>query len=113
MSRPDPSLFAALADPTRLHLVDRLLSVPSLSTTQLARGTGVTRQAIHKHLVVLQGAGLVRPQRVGRRRLWSLVPEPLDEIHRWTNRVRALWNARFDQLDRLLEAEEPGESDER
>ncbi|MEN0061266.1 MAG: metalloregulator ArsR/SmtB family transcription factor [Myxococcota bacterium] len=100
--RPDPELFSALADPTRLDLVERLLSVPSLSTTQLTKGTGLTRQAIHKHLTVLEGVGLVAQERVGRRRLWSLDARPLGLVRDWSNRLRAVWAARFDQLERLL-----------
>lgn len=102
MVRPDPALFAALADGTRLELVDRLLPVAALSTTELADGTGMSRQAVHKHLSVLEAAGLVSHRRAGRRRLWSLEPGPLLHIRTWIDRTRAQWQARFDRLDALL-----------
>jgi DNA-binding transcriptional ArsR family regulator len=109
-ARPDPSLFAALADPTRLELIERLLEVPSGSTTELAEGTGLTRQAVHKHLVVLEGVGLLSQERVGRRRLWSLDARPLRALRDWSDHLRAVWEARFDKLDRLLA--ETGDPDE-
>lgn len=109
--RPDPAVFAALADPTRLDLVERLLPVPFLSTTQLAEGTGLTRQAVHKHLSVLETAGLVTHRRQGRRRLWSLDARPLARVRDWSDRTRAVWEARFAQLDELL-TEPPGDPDE-
>lgn len=99
---PDAQLFAALADETRLSLVSRLLLTPSLSTTQLAEGTGLSRQAVRKHLGVLADAGLVHDRRVGRERRWSLDPAPLDEVSQWLDAVRRQWEARLDRLDAFL-----------
>ncbi len=110
-ARPDVTLFAALADPTRLELVERLLAVPAGSTTQLAEGTGITRQAVHKHLVALEAAGLVTQERVGRRRLWSLDARPFRTLSTWSAHVREVWEARFDQLDRLLAESDGGPDD--
>ena len=110
-SLPDPGVFAALADPTRLLLVERLRDEPSCSTTQLAEGTGFTRQAVRKHLGVLAQAGLVRDRREGRERRWSLDARPLEAVRLWTDTYQRHWEARFDQLDALLQAP-PGETDD-
>ena len=66
-------VFAALADATRLRLLRRLSGEGSLSITRLSEGTGVTRQAITRHLYALGGAGLVRHTRRGREQIWDLV----------------------------------------
>ena len=104
--RPDLALFVALADSTRLELVDRLLVVSELSTTELSQGTGMSRQAVHKHLEVLEAAGLVTQRRSGRKRLWALDGRPFRTLRDWSDRMRALWEIRFEQLARL-----PGEPD--
>jgi DNA-binding transcriptional ArsR family regulator len=103
---PDPAIFAALADATRLALVDRLLPVPHLSTTALAEGTGMSRQAVRKHLGALQAAGLVVARKEGRRRLWSLQPGPLRQIRDWADRTRSMWEARFDRLDDVFASDD-------
>jgi len=100
--RPDTAVFAALADPTRLDLIERLKGVTALATTELAEGTGLTRQAVKKHLDVLARAGLVHGSRSGRRRLWHLDPAPLDSVQDWAEAIRTQWEARFDQLDAFL-----------
>jgi len=101
---PDPRLFAALGDATRLSLIDRLAQSPSLSTTALAQGTGLTRQAVRKHLGVLLEAGLVRDRRVGRERRWSLHAAPLDQVRDWASAIRTHWEERLDRLDAFLAA---------
>src|SRR5438094_4563849 len=65
-------VFVALGDPIRLRLLGRLSADGPLSITRLSRGSGVTRQAITKHLHTLGAAGLVRHARRGRERLWEL-----------------------------------------
>lgn len=93
-------LFAALGDQTRLVIVARLSLGSPLSIVRLAEGTGVTRQAVTKHLLVLAGAGLVRSERAGRERVWELEPEPLREAQRSLARISAQWD---DALARLKE----------
>lgn len=100
--RPNPSLFSALADSTRLDLIERLRRVDALATTELASGTGITRQAVKKHLDVLAGAGLVHGTRSGRRRIWRLDTRPLESVEAWAEHIRHEWETRFDQLDALL-----------
>ena len=72
-------VFAALGDETRLRIVSRLVDGRARSITALAAGEPVTRQAITKHLRVLQDAGLVRSERRGREQLWELERARLEE----------------------------------
>lgn len=113
VARPDSVVFAALADPTRLELVERLQSAQPLSTTQLAESLPISRQAVRKHLDVLAIAGLVHDHRQGRQRLWELDARPLREVRDWADSYRALWEARLDRLDAFLltQADPNGDSD--
>lgn len=81
--RPDPRVFAALGDSTRLTLLAQLEGGASLSATRLAAGAPVSRQAISKHLRVLAEAGLVEDLRRGRERLYRLNPAPLHSAVAW------------------------------
>jgi DNA-binding transcriptional ArsR family regulator len=91
-------LFAALGDPTRLALVERLSSGGPASISRLAAGSGVTRQAITKHLMILEAAGAVRGARSGREHLWELNPKQLLEARRTLERIAGEWG---DALTRL------------
>lgn len=107
---PDPAVFAALADPTRLALLQRMRDQRPRSTTQLADGTGLTRQAVRKHLGVLSQAGLVRNRRQGRTRQWTLDARPLEQVSVWAASYRRFWETRLDQLDALLLAQHPDDT---
>ena len=102
LSRSAP-VFAALGDRTRLRLVVRLCSGEPLSITQLAAGSRVTRQAITRHLHVLEGAGLVQGFRHGREQLWELKPQQLDAARRHLDLISRQWD---DALARLKAAVE-------
>jgi DNA-binding transcriptional ArsR family regulator len=95
-------LFAALGDATRLSLLRRLSDGP-LSITRLSRGTGVTRQAITKHLHTLDAAGLVRHARRGRERLWELDRRRLERAKRYLDQISAQWDAALDRLRSFVE----------
>ena len=112
-SHPSPHIFAALADETRLALVDRLQLQRTRSTTQLAEGTGISRQAVRKHLGVLHEAGLVTHRRVGRERMWELDAAPLAEVRDWIDAVRQHWESRLDRLDAFLLATHAAETAQR
>ena len=88
MSSAEPAeLFFALGDETRLAVVRRLGGGVPLSATTLSSGAKVTRQAIVKHLQVLEGAGLVVTRRSGREKLHFLNPVPIRLIHdRWIDK---------------------------
>jgi len=93
--------FAALADPTRRAITERLSHGPA-STSELAEPFGVTLPAIVKQLAVLEHAGLVVHQKDGRVRTFTLVPEPLDAVADWIERYGRFWRERFDGLHRYL-----------
>jgi DNA-binding transcriptional ArsR family regulator len=81
-------VFAALGDETRLEIAAQLLAGGPMSITRLAEGFAMTRQAVTKHLRVMEGAGLVRSEAHGREVLWAIDKE---------------WNARLARLKRLVE----------
>ncbi len=96
-------VFTALADATRLGLLRRLSVDGPLSITRLSRGTGVTRQAITKHLHTLGAAGLVRHARRGRERLWELDRRRLETAKRYLDQISAQWDAAVDRLRTFVE----------
>jgi DNA-binding transcriptional ArsR family regulator len=100
---PDRSaeVFAALADPTRRQVIDRLSRRPA-SATELAESLPVTRQAVAKHLATLEEAGLVAGERAGRERRYRLTPGPLADAVSWMAGVGSEWDDRFDALRRHL-----------
>jgi DNA-binding transcriptional ArsR family regulator len=96
-------LFAALGDETRLMLVRKLCSGQPYSIAQLAEGSKLTRQAITKHLHVLEGAGLVHGTRRGRENLFELDPQPIQEIKGYLDLVSEQWDQALARLKTFLE----------
>lgn len=94
-------LFAALGDPTRMGLVSRLCDSGPMSITGLTTGSNVTRQAITKHLLVMEDAGLVRNTRQGRESVWELDRQRLREARRYLKMISKQWD---DALDRVHES---------
>jgi len=86
------AIFAALGDETRLSLVGKLAGGQRQSISQLAGGSSLTRQAITKHLRVLEGAGVVQSAHVGRESLFELRPEPLKDVRAYLERVSGQWD---------------------
>jgi DNA-binding transcriptional ArsR family regulator len=105
-------LWAAVADPTRRRLLDALLAHGEATATTLAGELPVTRQAVAKHLAVLDRAGLVEGRRQGREVRYAVRPERLDAATRWLAEVAAQWDRRLATIKRLAEAAalEPGDS---
>ena len=91
-------MFAALGDETRLSVLARLSLGEPQSISRLTDGTGLTRQAVTKHLRVLQAAGVVRGLRAGRESLFVLDAGPLDEARAYLDQVSRQWD---DALARL------------
>ena len=96
-------VFFALGDGTRLSVVQKLGAGGALSATSLSDGAKVTRQAIVKHLGVLEGAGLVTPARRGREVLYALEPQRLDEARAFLDGISAGWDRAIERLRRLVE----------
>ena len=93
--------FAALADPTRRAILERLAEGES-SVTELAEPFAMTLPAISKHLKVLERAGLISRTREAQWRPCRLETEPLKEVDGWVAEYRRLWEERFDRLDSYL-----------
>jgi DNA-binding transcriptional ArsR family regulator len=98
-------LFAALGDETRLQLVFRLRDGVPASITSLTAGSRLTRQAITKHLRVMESAGLVHGARNGRQSLWRLERRRLEEARHYLDQISAQWDQ---ALGRLRDLVEPG-----
>jgi len=96
-------IFAALGDRTRLQLLTKLSSGQPHSISQLARGSKLTRQAITKHLRMMEGAGLVHGARKGRETLFELDPAPLAEVRSYLDRVSAQWDQALARLKAFVE----------
>ena len=96
-------IFAALGDETRLRLVARLCSGGPQSIADLTSGATVTRQAVTKHLRVLEAAGIARGVRKGRESRWELAPGKLDAARRYLDRIAQQWERRLAALERHLD----------
>ncbi len=102
-------MFAALADPTRRAVLRDVAEEGPLTATELADRLPVTRQAIAKHLAVLQEAGLVVPTRSGRENRFTATPGPLADAGRWLTATGSSWDGRLERLEqRLRERREDG-----
>jgi len=97
------AVFAALGDETRLALVARLARCDAASITELTRHSRLTRQAITKHLRVLERAGMVRCARAGRESRFELDPRPLSEIEAYVQRLSREWDQALARLKSLVE----------
>jgi DNA-binding transcriptional ArsR family regulator len=96
-------LFAALGDEVRLGLLARLSGGTRLSISQLAAGSAITRQAITKHLRVLEGTGLVRGVRQGREHLFQLEPKSLKQACDSLNWISRQWDEALARLKSYVE----------
>ena len=96
-------VFAALGDQTRLRLVARLCGGQPLSISQLTEGSGLTRQAITKHLRVLERVEIVRSVRAGRESLFEFDPEPIEEIKSYLELVSEQWDRTLARLKSFVE----------
>jgi DNA-binding transcriptional ArsR family regulator len=96
-------VFAALGDPHRLRIVHHLSHRGPLSITRLTEGSGISRQAISKHLGILERAGVIRSTRQGKERLLELEPPRLGEARQYLAEVSAEWDRALDRLRRLVE----------
>ena len=96
-------VFAALGDETRLTLLSRLSNVPRSSISQLSEGSTITRQAITKHLRVLEAAGLVRAEAIGRERLYQLEAKALHDANRYLSEISKQWDDALGRLKAFVE----------
>ena len=93
----------ALGNETRLSLIAQLCEEAHCSISKLAEGSHITRQAITKHLRVLEGAGLVRGEAAGRECLFEIEPKPLEEVRDYLERVSQQWDEALARLKTFVE----------
>ncbi|MDR3506776.1 MAG: metalloregulator ArsR/SmtB family transcription factor [Caulobacteraceae bacterium] len=101
--RDAAAVFGALGDPTRLGLLAKLSDGQARSIVALSADGRVTRQAITKHLEVLEQAGLVSRARVGRESRYSFRPEPVAQARAYLDQVSAQWDEALERLRALVE----------
>ncbi|HLE46782.1 MAG TPA: metalloregulator ArsR/SmtB family transcription factor [Candidatus Thermoplasmatota archaeon] len=97
-------VFHALADPTRRHMLERLLEGEA-TVNELADPLPISQPGVSKHLKVLEAAGLVERRRDATRRWASIRCAPLKEVIRWTSEFQRLWDESFARLDDVLQDE--------
>ena len=97
-------VFAALGDPTRLTLLGRLQDGRPHAIVELTDGTGLTRQAISKHLLVLQNAGLVVSKKHGRESRYTFDATGVQKARAYLDMALAQWDAAADRLKAFVEA---------
>ncbi|HVV94383.1 MAG TPA: metalloregulator ArsR/SmtB family transcription factor [Hyphomicrobiales bacterium] len=106
-------MFQALADPTRRAMVERLSHGPA-SVSDLAKPFAMSLPAVMQHLQVLEGAGLVVTEKIGRVRTCRVDPDALGRAAGWITAQRAAWERRLDRLGDYLETlKSEGEDDDR
>lgn len=99
--------MTALADQTRRAILQRL-SGGETRVTELARPFNMSLNAVSKHIMILERAGLVRRRRQGREHFLSVNAQPLDDATRWMNDLRAMWEAKLGRLDDYLKGLQTG-----
>ena len=103
------AVFRALGDETRLKLVVRLAGSADgepQSISALTEGSGLTRQAVTKHLRVLEGVGIVRGVRVGRESLFGFEPAPVEAMREYLEMVSRGWDRKLERLKKFVEEPE-------
>jgi DNA-binding transcriptional ArsR family regulator len=96
-------VFAALGDETRLSLIAKLCGGQSYSISQLTGGSRLTRQAITKHLRVLESVGIVHSLRAGRESLFEFDPQPIEGIKKYLDFVSEQWDQALSRLKSFVE----------
>ncbi len=94
-------VFQAIADPTRRIIIQKLAGGP-LNLAQIGEDFGMSRQAIAKHIKVLNECGMISVTQKGRQQFCEARLGELDEVTDWVARSRKVWNQRFDKLDEFL-----------
>lgn len=94
-------VFQAIADPTRRAIIT-LIALQAMTPNAIADNFNTTRQSVSKHLRILTECALVKQKQQGREIYYSLQIEKINEIDKWIEQFRKLWETRFNQLDNLL-----------
>jgi DNA-binding transcriptional ArsR family regulator len=95
-------VFQAIADPTRRAIIS-LIVVQGMTPNALAEKFDASRQAVSKHIKILNECGLVTTKQIGRERYYQINPKKLKEVAEWIEPFRQMWENRFDRLDKVLQ----------
>ncbi len=94
-------IFQAIADPTRRAILT-LIAIQALTPTVMAENFDMSRQAVSKHISVLQQCELIKPEQCGREIYYHFNPKKMQEIDHWLAQFRIMWETQFNQLDNIL-----------
>ena len=94
-------IFQAIADPTRRAILT-LLAMQALTPNAMAEKFDMSRQAVSKHIKVLQECELIKPEQSGREIYYHFNPKKIHEIDNWLSKLRKMWETQFNQLDNVL-----------
>ncbi len=94
-------IFQAIADPTRRAIL-ALIAIQALTPNAMAEKFDMSRQAVSKHIKVLQECKLIKPEQAGREIYYHFNPKKMQEIDNWLNQFRKSWETQFNQLDKVL-----------
>jgi len=94
-------IFQAIADPTRRAILT-LLVMQALTPNTMAEKFDMSRQAVSKHIKVLQECELIKPEYAGREIYYHFNPKKLQELDNWLAQFRKIWETQFTQLDKVL-----------
>jgi DNA-binding transcriptional ArsR family regulator len=96
-----PDIFQAIADPTRRAILT-LIAIQSLTPNAMAEKFDMSRQAVSKHIKVLQECELIKPEPSGREIYYHFNPKKMQELDDWIAQFRKIWETQFNQLDNVL-----------
>jgi DNA-binding transcriptional ArsR family regulator len=94
-------IFQAIADPTRRAIL-ALVALQALTPNAMAEKFDMSRQAVSKHIKVLQECELIKPEQSGREIYYHFNPKKMQELDHWLTQFRKIWETRFNQLDNVL-----------
>ena len=94
-------IFQAIADPTRRAILT-LIAVQALTPNAMAEKFDMSRQAVSKHIKVLQECSLIKPAQSGREIYYHFNPKKMQEIDTWLGQFRNIWESQFNKLDKVL-----------
>ncbi len=96
-----PDIFQAIADPTRRAILT-LIAIQALTPNAMAEKFDMSRQAVSKHIKVLQQCELITPEHSGREIYYHFNPQKMQELDHWVAQFRKIWETQFNQLDSVL-----------
>lgn len=97
--------FSALADPTRRSIIELLADKGPLTASEICEHYSISPSAISQHLKILREANLVAMTKQAQQRIYRINAQEVKEVENWAQKLASGWNARFDALEKVLEAE--------